>query len=29
MVELIPHGVYLLDGKTIVNDAAGMPAPDA
>ena len=28
MVELIPHGVYLLDGKTIVNDPAGQPAPD-
>ncbi len=28
MVELIPHGVYLLDGKTIVNDATGMPSPD-
>ena len=29
MVELIPHGVYLLDGKTIVSDPAGQPAPDA
>lgn len=28
MVELIPHGVYLLDGKTIVNDATGMPSAD-
>ena len=28
MVELIPHGVYLKDGKTIVNDAAGMPSAD-
>ena len=28
MVELIPHGVYLLDGKTIVSDPAGQPAPD-
>ena len=28
MVELIPNGVYLLDGKTIVKDAAGMPSPD-
>lgn len=28
MVELIPHGVYLLDGKTIVNDATGMPSSD-
>lgn len=28
MIELIPHGVYLLDGKTIVADAAGMPSAD-
>ena len=28
MVELIPHGVYLKNGKTIVNDAAGMPSAD-
>ena len=30
MVELIPHGVYLLDGKRVVNaaEAAGMPSPD-
>jgi len=28
MVELIPHGVYLLDGKTIVSDATGMPSSD-
>ena len=28
MVELIPHGVYLLDGKTVVNDASGMPSSD-
>ncbi len=28
MVELIPHGVYLLDGKKIVSDPAGLPAPD-
>ena len=28
MVELINHGVYLLDGKTIVADPAGLPAPD-
>ena len=30
MVELIPHGVYLLDGKQVVNaaDAAGLPSPD-
>ena len=28
MVELIPHGVYLLNGKTIVSDPAGLPSPD-
>ncbi len=28
MVELINHGVYLQDGSKIVNDNAGMPAPD-
>ncbi|MBO6169650.1 MAG: hydratase [Bacteroidales bacterium] len=28
MVELIPHGVYLLDGKQVVTDPAGLPAPD-
>ena len=28
MVELIPHGVYLKNGKTIVNDATGMPSAD-
>ncbi|MBR5397777.1 MAG: hydratase [Bacteroidales bacterium] len=28
MVELTPHGVYLLNGKTIVSDPAGMPSPD-
>ncbi len=28
MVELIPHGVYLLDGKTVSADAAGMPSSD-
>ena len=28
MVELIKHGVYLLNGKEIVNDGAGLPAPD-
>ena len=28
MVELIPHGVYLLDGKTIVSDPTGLPSPD-
>ncbi len=28
MVELIPNGVYLKNGKTIVNDAAGMPSAD-
>jgi len=30
MVELIPHGVYLLDGKKVVDaaEAAGMPSPD-
>ena len=28
MVELIPHGVYLLDGKTIVADPAGLPSAD-
>ena len=28
MVELIPNGVYLKNGKTIVNDAAVMPSAD-
>ena len=28
MVELINHGVYLLDGKTLVSDPAGLPAAD-
>jgi len=30
MVELIPHGVYLLDGKKVVDavSASGMPSPD-
>ncbi|MDY6249294.1 MAG: hydratase [Prevotella sp.] len=28
MVELIKHGVYLLNGKEIVNDGAGLPTPD-
>ena len=28
MVELFPHGVYLLDGKTVVRDADGLPSPD-
>ena len=28
MVELIPHGVYLLDGKTLVTDPTGLPSPD-
>ena len=28
MVELIPHGVYLLDGKTVVTDPTGLPSPD-
>ena len=28
MVELIPHGVYLLDGQKIVTDPAGLPSPD-
>ena len=28
MVELIPHGVYLLGGKTIVSDPTGLPSPD-
>ena len=28
MVELIPHGVYLLDGKKVVTDPAGLPSPD-
>ena len=28
MVELTPHGVYLLNGKTIVTDPAGLPSPD-
>ena len=28
MVELINHGVYLLDGKTMVTDSTGLPSPD-
>ena len=28
MVELIPHGVYLLDGQKTVSDPSGLPAPD-
>ena len=28
MIELIKHGVYLLDGKTIATDTTGMPSPD-
>ena len=28
MVELIPHGVYLLGGNRIVTDPAGLPSPD-
>ncbi len=28
MVTLIPHGVYLLDGKTVVTDPSGMPSAD-
>ena len=28
MVELIPHGVYLLDGKKVVSDPTGLPSPD-
>ena len=28
MVELTKHGVYLLDGKTIVSDPAGLPSPE-
>ena len=28
MVELIPHGVYLLDGQTIVENAEGLPGKD-
>ena len=28
MVELIPHGVYLLDGSRIVSDPSGLPSPD-
>ncbi len=28
MVELINHGVYLVNGTEIKNDAAGMPTPD-
>lgn len=28
MVELIPNGVYLKGGKTLVSDAAGMPSAD-
>ena len=28
MVELINQGVYLLNGKEIRMDAAGMPTPD-
>ena len=28
MVELIPHGVYLLDGQRTVSDPSGLPSPD-
>ena len=28
MVELIKHGVYLLNGKEIVTEGAGLPTPD-
>ena len=28
MVELIQQGVYLLNGKEIVKDAANLPAPE-
>ena len=28
MVEFNPQGVYLLDGKTLVTDPAGLPSPD-
>lgn len=28
MVELINHGVYLLDGQQIVPQQEGLPAPD-
>lgn len=28
MIELINHGVYLLDGKTIATDTKGLPTPD-
>ena len=28
MVELIPHGVYLLDGQKTVSDPSGLPTPD-
>ena len=28
MVELIPHGVYLLGGTRIVSDPSGLPSPD-
>ena len=28
MVELIKHGVYLLNGKEIVAEGAGLPTPD-
>ena len=28
MVELVSHGVYLLDGKTIVENPEGLPGKD-
>ena len=28
MVEMIPHGVYLLDGQKIVENPEGMPGKD-
>ena len=28
MVEVIEHGVYLLNGSEIVNEKAGLPTPD-
>lgn len=28
MVELIKHGVYLLDGQKVVEDTTGMPSAD-
>lgn len=28
MIELVKHGVYLIDGKTIASSAEGLPAPE-